>query len=87
MSQEQYDRVCKSEFDKINDKLDDMHNRLFLDNGKPCIQTRLDRNERLWKVTVWIVTVVCAASIAQTVKTVFAEVRPRDASVVENKIQ
>lgn len=61
----------EDEFQKINKKLDVMHNRLFVDNGSPCIQTRLDRNERMWKVTMWIVSVVCAASITQTVGSVY----------------
>jgi len=31
---------------KMSATLDDIHHRLFVDNGKPSIQTRLDRNER-----------------------------------------
>ena len=82
MTQQQYDRVCKGEFDKINSKLDALHNRLFLDNGSPCIQTRLDRNERMWKVTMWIVTVVCAASIVQSARAVYDHLNPHDNAVV-----
>jgi len=72
MTQEQYDRVCKGEFDRIHRKLDDIadsqsnqHNRLFVDNGAPCVQTRLDRNDRMWKIMIFVLTVVCVASIAQ----------------------
>ena len=85
MSLAQYENVCKGKFQEIldaqifssrqiNDKLDIMHNRMFVDNGKPCIQTRLDRNERMWKVTAWIVMVVCAASIAQLTRGVYEHV-------------
>ena len=76
MSLEQYDAVCKEQFQRISDKLDKLqesndtiHKRLYMDNGSPCIQTRLDRNERLWKTTLWIVSIVFAANIAQMTRT------------------
>jgi len=85
MSLDQYEAVCRERFDELNQKIDKaatkdqvsqlgaqmttFNNKMFIDNGKPCYQTRLDRNERLWKVTVWVITVICAASIAQAVRT------------------
>ena len=93
MSLAQYENVCKGKFQEIldaqifssrqiNDKLDIMHNRMFVDNGKPCIQTRLDRNERMWKVTAWIVMVVCAASIAQVARSVYDHVKDDSANTM-----
>ena len=81
MTQEQYDRVCKDEFKNINIKLDVLHNKLFIDNGSISIQTRLDRNERLWKVTMWIVTIVCAALIVQSVRAIYDHVKSHDVLV------
>ena len=82
MSLAQYENVCKAKFQeildkqdaqysKINGKLDNMHDRMFIDNGKPSIQTRLDRNERMWKFTTIIVTMICAAFIAQIARSVY----------------
>ena len=65
MNTEQYDAVCKNQFDQINEKLDRIHSRLFVDNGSPCVQTRLDRNERMWKIACWIIGLICAANIAK----------------------
>ena len=46
---------CKIRFDKIDSKLDDIHNRLFVDNGKPAFSTRLDRLEQAQKGrNIWI---------------------------------
>lgn len=41
---EQYDDVCKDEFSLLHDKLDKM-DEAIRGNGKPGIQTRLDRLE------------------------------------------
>jgi len=45
--------ICNSHFKAINEKLDEIsstqkefHKRLFIDNGRPSIQTMLDRNTR-----------------------------------------
>jgi hypothetical protein len=37
---------CKTRFDKIDEKLDDIHNRLFVGNGHASLVTRLDRLEQ-----------------------------------------
>ena len=93
MSLAQYEAVCKAKFQeildkqdandkKVNGKLDDMHKRLFMDNGMPCHQTRIDRHDRLLKVGVWLVGLVCAASVAQLVRGVYDHVREDRASNV-----
>jgi len=37
---------CKVRFDKIDEKLDDIHKRLFVGNGHASLATRLDRLEQ-----------------------------------------
>jgi len=39
--QEQYQFVCKPNFDRIESGLEDMKNRFFHDNGKKSVQTSL----------------------------------------------
>ena len=80
----QYESICKGEFADIKSDLSDIKNRLFIDNGAPSMQTRLDRNERMLKVALWIICVVCAASIAQTTKAIVNKiVVPHDKVAVE----
>ena len=85
MSLVQYEAVCKEQFEQINSKLDIISNKLFMDNGSPCMQTRLDRNERMWHVTVWVVAVISAASIAQVARSVYDHVR-EDRAGVQNML-
>ena len=92
MTKEQYDRVCKGEFDRIHKKLDtianaqaNQHNRLFMDNGSPCVQTRLDRTERLWKTTLWVVSIVCAASIAQITRDIIGHYDRHETPAITNR--
>ena len=42
---EQYETVCKDEFGQLHEKLDQM-DEAIRGNGKPGIQTRLDRLEQ-----------------------------------------
>jgi len=86
MSLAQYENVCKEQFAIINGKLDKMNNRLFLDNGAPCHQTRIDRHDRLLKVGIWLVGLVCAASIAQLVRGVYEHIREDNAAIKAEQI-
>ena len=72
---------CKDKFDVMFGKLDAIHNRLFVDNGSPCIQSRLNRTERLISIVMWIVCVITAAIIAQTTKAVFTHLNEQHAEV------
>jgi hypothetical protein len=45
MSEEQYLKICKGEFQKINDKLDNLYHKLFEDNDIESIQSRVNRHE------------------------------------------
>jgi hypothetical protein len=49
-----------------------IEHRLFVDNGSPSFQTRLDRNERIIAVLCWAVTVAGGAAITAIVMRVFA---------------
>ena len=79
MSQEQYDKVCKDHFMAIQQKQDEfmvelksINQRLYIDNGKPCIQSRLNRNERLLSVAIWVTVVVCATSLTQITRSIIS---------------
>jgi len=56
---------------KMSATLDDIHHRLFVDNGKPSIQTRLDRNERtidnISRLTWISITTVVGLIVAKVV--------------------
>jgi len=55
---EQYKEICKGEFGAIHGKLDKL-DEAIRGNGKPGIQTRLDRLER-FQHFVWF---ICGAAI------------------------
>jgi len=56
---EQYKNVCKGEFGAIHGKLDKL-DEAIRGNGKPGIQTRLDRLER-FQHFIWF---MCGAAIS-----------------------
>jgi len=56
--EDQYDRVCKDEFESVNGKLDRL-DEAIRGNSKPGIQLRLDRLETAQAVRsrlMWIIT-------------------------------
>ena len=55
---EQYKNVCKGEFQAVHGKLDKL-DEAIRGNGKPGIQTRLDRLER-FQHFIWF---ICGAAI------------------------
>ena len=63
---EQYKEVCRGEFGAIHGKLDKM-DEAIRGNGKPGIQTRLDRLERfqnfIWFITGVVITAGVAAAL------------------------
>ena len=59
---EQYERVCKGEFVEIGGKLDRIDAALR-GNGKPGINTRLDRLEQDAKRISRVVWIVCGAVV------------------------
>jgi len=60
--EEQYERVCKGEFAEIGSKLDRIDSALR-GNGKPGINTRLDRLEQDAKRISRVVWIVCGAGV------------------------
>jgi len=60
--EEQY-KVCAKQFDGINAKLDKIYNKLFEDNGAPCLQTKVDRNTRWIKTVSWAIGIIYAAAM------------------------
>jgi len=58
---------------KLDKKLDLIYCGLFIDNGKPCHQTRLDRHDRMLNLMMWISGVLCVAMVIQMVDFVFTK--------------
>ena len=67
--QEQYNNVCKARFDEgkeqftqIIGKIEQLHNKLFLDNGSECLQSKINRHDG-WIKRVMIVTGAIATGL------------------------
>jgi len=60
---EQYKTVCKAEFQAMHEKLDQM-DEAIRGNGRPGIQTRLDRLERFQNFIWFVLGAVVSAGIA-----------------------
>jgi len=52
---------------EIKTILDGINKRLFVDNGTTCVQTKLDRHERIISCLVWFVAAVSVVSIGAMV--------------------
>ncbi len=61
---EQYRNVCESRFNSIDGKLDKIYDKLFEDNGSPCLQTKIDRNSRWIAGVTWAVGCVYIAILS-----------------------
>ena len=68
-AEEQYKTVCKTEFKEINDKLDSLMDKLFIDNGNECLQSKINRHNNwikgmmgflagLWTVVLVVIAVL-----------------------------
>lgn len=51
----------------IKDTLHDMRRRLFIDNGEPCLQSKVRRVTDITNALVWVVSVVTVALIGALV--------------------
>ena len=69
ITQERYDKHNQD----VSDKLDLIYRGLFIDNGKACHQTRLDRHDRMLNLMAWISGVLCVAVVVQMVDFVFTK--------------
>ena len=66
---DQYKNVCKGEFQSIHTKLDKM-DEAIRGNGRPGIQTRLDRLERLQNF-IWF---LCGATLSAGIAAAFRSI-------------
>ena len=66
---DQYKNVCKGEFQSIHTKLDKM-DEAIRGNGRPGIQTRLDRLERLQNFIWFLCGAALSAGIATAVRSI-----------------
>jgi len=58
---------CDRKHNDIMSKLNEINDRLYKDNGKLSIQTRLDRGDRIIGVLCWVTTVAGGAVIVSAV--------------------
>jgi len=54
-------RECKERFDRIDSRLDELFDRLFIGNGKPAWDVRIDRIEQKARSLTWF---ICSITIA-----------------------
>lgn len=57
MPDDQYAEICEKRFDEIINKLDDLNDRLFMDNGD-CLQSKVNSNRKWIKTVAGFLTVV-----------------------------
>ena len=58
---------CLKRHVELMEKLDGIERRLFVDNGTPSIQTRLERHDLVIRALLWVVSVVMGTAIAGAV--------------------
>ncbi len=71
---EMYEKVCKSRFDKIEELLTSIDQRLFKDNGGNSFQSKLNRQDNWIKRTnkiIWTLALAVLAIIVGWVKSKF----------------
>lgn len=67
-----HEEECFKRFDKIDKKLDDMNDNLFV--KKDCIAAQTDRNTVFRKFSCWIYAVFTIACLGLIVRLVYAHV-------------
>lgn len=58
---------CALQSAAVLEKLESIERRLFVDNGTPSIQTRLERHEMVIHALLWVVSVAAGTAIAGAV--------------------
>ena len=58
---------CDKFHGETDKKLELIYRGLFINNGKPCHQTLLDRHDRILGVLCWITSIACATLIVAAV--------------------
>ena len=76
VTQDQLDKRLEKtdgKIEKTDGKIDLIYRGLFIDNGKACHQTRLDRHDRMLSLMAWISGVLCVAVVIQMVDFLFTK--------------
>lgn len=63
--------------EKLYEKMDSIEKRLFRDNGRLSVQTRLDRHGQVIRGMLWALSVIGAALLTSAVGVLFMVVRSR----------
>ena len=58
---------CATQSAAVLEKLESIERRLFVDNGSPSIQTRLERHDLVIRALLWVVSVVAGTAITGAV--------------------
>ena len=58
---------CATQSAAVLEKLESIERRLFVDNGSPSIQTRLERHDMVIHALLWVVSVAAGTAIAGVV--------------------
>jgi len=58
---------CATQSAAVLEKLESIERRLFVDNGSPSMQTRLERHDLVIRALLWVVSVVMGTAIAGAV--------------------
>ena len=66
---------CAAQSAAVLEKLESIEKRLFVDNGSPSIQTRLERHDLVIRALLWVVSVVMGTAIAGAVSACVVLVR------------
>jgi hypothetical protein len=56
---------------RIGRTVDEIHRRLFVDNGEPCLQSKVRRLDGITGAVIWVVGVVVVAVVGVVVKLIF----------------
>jgi hypothetical protein len=55
--------TIKRDMDTHGKLLDSINHRLFVDNGAKCVQTRIDRMERVANLLTWLASVLTVSMV------------------------
>jgi hypothetical protein len=65
-----------AQLEKVADKIDDIHRRLFVDNGEPCLQSKVRRCTDVTNGLVWALGVVVIAVVGVLVEMFKRKISP-----------
>lgn len=63
----------EGELKRIGCTVDDIHKRLFIDNGEPCLQSKIRRCNDMVNAIIWVVGVIIVAVVGVVVKVISGE--------------